>query len=75
LKPLSNCPLNFQVSPQVCKALYDCKADNEDELSFAEGDLIALIKEKTDDVDWFLGYLLKEPTKSGLIPSSFVAKI
>merc|ERR1712130_564763 len=32
-----------------CRALYDCEADNEDELSFEEGDIIVIIAEETED--------------------------
>ncbi|VDN60485.1 unnamed protein product [Dracunculus medinensis] len=31
-----------------CRALYDCTADNPDELSFRQGDLIIVSKERID---------------------------
>merc|ERR1719320_1894830 len=40
-----------------CRALYDCEADNEDELSFEEGDIIIIIAEETEDDNWMEGIL------------------
>ncbi|CAB4060108.1 ASAP [Lepeophtheirus salmonis] len=55
-----------------CRALYDCEADNEDELTFEEGDLVAIINEETEDENWMEGVLITDPTKRGLFPVSFV---
>ncbi|ERL85163.1 hypothetical protein D910_02585 [Dendroctonus ponderosae] len=55
-----------------CKALYDCAADNEDELSFQEGEIIIVVNEQTDDDNWMEGVLENEPDKSGMFPISFV---
>jgi len=35
-----------------CVALYDCDADNDDELSFREGELINIISE--DEEEWWV---------------------
>ena len=35
-----------------CRALYDCEADNDDELSFQEGEIIVILKE--DEEDWWV---------------------
>ncbi len=35
-----------------CKALYDCEADNEDELSFKEGEII--IVDNEDEDEWWV---------------------
>ena len=55
-----------------CRALYDCEADNDDELTFEEGDVIVVINEETEDENWMEGYLLSDPTRRGLFPVSFV---
>jgi Arf-GAP/SH3 domain/ANK repeat/PH domain-containing protein len=55
-----------------CRALYDCEADNEDELTFEEGDIIIILKEETEDDNWMEGVLEAEPDRRGLFPASFV---
>ncbi|KAL1492937.1 hypothetical protein ABEB36_011100 [Hypothenemus hampei] len=55
-----------------CKALYDCAADNEDELSFQEGEIIIVIKEQTDDDNWMEGVVENDPERTGMFPISFV---
>eukprot|EP00090_Calanus_glacialis_P033504 TRINITY_DN5567_c0_g1_i2.p1 TRINITY_DN5567_c0_g1~~TRINITY_DN5567_c0_g1_i2.p1 ORF type:complete len:1002 (-),score=143.51 TRINITY_DN5567_c0_g1_i2:841-3846(-) len=55
-----------------CRALYDCEADNEDELSFEEGDIIIIISEETEDDNWMEGILETNPDNRGLFPASFV---
>ena len=55
-----------------CRALYDCEADNEDELSFEEGDVIVILAEETEDENWMEGLLESDPDRRGLFPSSFV---
>nr|XP_023024118.1 arfGAP with SH3 domain, ANK repeat and PH domain-containing protein [Leptinotarsa decemlineata] len=55
-----------------CKALYDCVADNDDELSFQEGEIIIVINEHTDDDNWMEGMVENEPERTGMFPISFV---
>ncbi|XP_066589366.1 arfGAP with SH3 domain, ANK repeat and PH domain-containing protein [Prorops nasuta] len=55
-----------------CRALYDCVADNEDELSFREGDVIVVTNEQTDDDNWMEGALERAPERRGMFPISFV---
>ena len=55
-----------------CRALYDCEADNEDELTFEEGDVIVILNEETEDENWMEGYLESKANKRGLFPVSFV---
>ena len=55
-----------------CRALYDCEADNEDELTFEEGDIVLIINEETEDENWMEGVLESDPSKRGLFPVSFV---
>ena len=55
-----------------CQALYDCDADREDELSFEEGEVIVVLKDKTDDEDWMEGFIESDAGRRGLFPASFV---
>ncbi|CAG9855130.1 unnamed protein product [Phyllotreta striolata] len=55
-----------------CKALYDCAADNDDELSFQEGEIIIVINEHTDDDNWMDGMVENDPNRTGMFPISFV---
>ncbi|VBB26658.1 unnamed protein product [Acanthocheilonema viteae] len=61
-------------SARRCRALYDCKADNSDELSFRQGDIIVITKEKiTGENDtWMEGYLENNPLCKGVFPTTFV---
>lgn len=59
-------------SSRRCKALYDCAADNDDELSFQEGEIIIVINEHTDDDNWMEGMVENEPERTGMFPISFV---
>ena len=65
----------LQVKKRRCRALYDCQADNEDELTFEEDDIIIIINHETEDENWMEGYLTNNPTKRGLFPVSFVNMI
>lgn len=55
-----------------CRALYDCAADNHDELSFQEGEIIIVTNEHTDDDNWMEGMVENEPDRVGMFPISFV---
>lgn len=55
-----------------CKALYDCDADNDDELSFQEGEIIIVTNEHTDDDNWMEGMVENQPNRTGMFPISFV---
>jgi Arf-GAP/SH3 domain/ANK repeat/PH domain-containing protein len=35
-----------------CQAKFDCEADNDDELTFKEGDIIVIIDDKVEDEWW-----------------------
>ena len=41
-----------KVKYRRAKALYDCDADHEDELSFVEGEIIIMVREA--DPDWWV---------------------
>ncbi|VDK76715.1 unnamed protein product [Litomosoides sigmodontis] len=57
-----------------CRALYNCKADNSDELSFRQGDIIVITKEKIagENDTWMEGYLENNPLCKGIFPITFV---
>ncbi|KAF5281108.1 hypothetical protein FQR65_LT02974 [Abscondita terminalis] len=59
-------------SVRRCRALYDCQADNDDELSFEEGEIIIVINEHTDDENWMEGIVENQPDRRGMFPISFV---
>uniref|UniRef100_A0A1B6DAJ4 ArfGAP with SH3 domain, ANK repeat and PH domain-containing protein n=1 Tax=Clastoptera arizonana TaxID=38151 RepID=A0A1B6DAJ4_9HEMI len=71
-KPYFFCPLEQETGPPRCKALYDCSADNEDELSFQEGDIILVTSTSTEDENWMEGVLERDPSTRGMFPISFV---
>uniref|UniRef100_A0A158QAB9 Arf-GAP domain-containing protein n=1 Tax=Enterobius vermicularis TaxID=51028 RepID=A0A158QAB9_ENTVE len=56
-----------------CRALYDCVADNPDELSFKQGDVIVISKERIagENDTWMEGYLASEPQRKGVFPITF----
>lgn len=55
-----------------CRALYDCNADNDDELEFKEGEILVVLNEKTDDDNWMEGQIEGDNTRQGMFPISFV---
>uniref|UniRef100_A0A673IIZ3 ArfGAP with SH3 domain, ankyrin repeat and PH domain 2b n=1 Tax=Sinocyclocheilus rhinocerous TaxID=307959 RepID=A0A673IIZ3_9TELE len=56
--------------PKRVKALYNCQADNLDELTFSEGEVI--IVDGEEDKEWWVGHIDGEPTRKGVFPVSFV---
>ncbi|XP_044303442.1 arf-GAP with SH3 domain, ANK repeat and PH domain-containing protein 2-like isoform X2 [Varanus komodoensis] len=55
------------------KALYNCEADHEDELTFFAGEVI--IVDGEEDSSWWFGRIEGQPHRKGLFPSSFVYKL
>lgn len=55
-----------------CRALYDCNADNDDELEFKEGEVLVVLNERTDDENWMEGEIESDSTRRGMFPVSFV---
>lgn len=82
LGPLSNTPAlqppapmprksqAAKLKPKRVKALYNCVADNPDELTFSEGDVI--IVDGEEDQEWWIGHLDGDPSRKGAFPVSFV---
>ncbi|XP_026546534.1 arf-GAP with SH3 domain, ANK repeat and PH domain-containing protein 1-like, partial [Notechis scutatus] len=52
------------------RALYDCQADHEDELTFVAGEII--IVEGQEDSNWWHGRIEGYPHRKGVFPVSFV---
>ncbi|XP_047664759.1 arf-GAP with SH3 domain, ANK repeat and PH domain-containing protein 1 isoform X6 [Tachysurus fulvidraco] len=52
------------------KTIYDCQADNDDELTFVEGEVIVVTGE--EDPEWWIGHIEGQPERKGVFPMSFV---
>uniref|UniRef100_A0A673IJA4 ArfGAP with SH3 domain, ankyrin repeat and PH domain 2b n=1 Tax=Sinocyclocheilus rhinocerous TaxID=307959 RepID=A0A673IJA4_9TELE len=63
-------PVKSPSRPKRVKALYNCQADNLDELTFSEGEVI--IVDGEEDKEWWVGHIDGEPTRKGVFPVSFV---
>ncbi|KAK6630328.1 hypothetical protein RUM44_004995 [Polyplax serrata] len=71
----SSCSNSNSFIMKRVRALYDCEADREDELSFKVGDIIIVTNQQTDDDNWIEGALETDPGHTGMFPISFVEKI
>ncbi|XP_017294722.1 arf-GAP with SH3 domain, ANK repeat and PH domain-containing protein 2b isoform X2 [Kryptolebias marmoratus] len=60
----------FSQRPQRVKAIYNCCADNPDELTFTEGEVIVV--EDEEDSEWWVGHIEGEPSRRGVFPVTFV---
>uniref|UniRef100_A0A672IBR5 ArfGAP with SH3 domain, ankyrin repeat and PH domain 2a n=1 Tax=Salarias fasciatus TaxID=181472 RepID=A0A672IBR5_SALFA len=56
--------------PKRVKAIYHCVADNPDELTFSEGEVIVVDGE--EDQEWWLGHIEGDPMRRGAFPVTFV---
>ena len=71
---LSFCVQSAPGLPRRVQALYDCEADNEDELTFKEGDII-LVNAEGDDAEWWVSILRVVPRGEGMLNGSLVMLI
>ncbi|XP_068196350.1 arf-GAP with SH3 domain, ANK repeat and PH domain-containing protein 1a [Antennarius striatus] len=55
------------------KTIYDCQADNDDELTFTEGEVIIVTGE--EDQEWWIGHIEGQPERKGVFPMSFVQSL
>uniref|UniRef100_K7GFL5 Arf-GAP with SH3 domain, ANK repeat and PH domain-containing protein 3 n=1 Tax=Pelodiscus sinensis TaxID=13735 RepID=K7GFL5_PELSI len=53
------------------RAVYDCQADREDELTFCVGEII-IVAEEEDCNWWWSGWIEGQPHRKGVFPASFV---
>lgn len=62
----------------ICKALYDYKAQSEDELTFKEDDVLYIL-DKEEDPDWWKAQLktasLDQVGPVGLVPANYVDEV
>uniref|UniRef100_A0A665VA11 ArfGAP with SH3 domain, ankyrin repeat and PH domain 2a n=1 Tax=Echeneis naucrates TaxID=173247 RepID=A0A665VA11_ECHNA len=63
-------PANASQRPKRVKAIYNCEADNPDELTFSEGEVIVVDGE--EDQEWWLGHIEGDPMRRGAFPVTFV---
>ncbi|XP_029316370.1 arf-GAP with SH3 domain, ANK repeat and PH domain-containing protein 2a [Cottoperca gobio] len=56
--------------PKRVKSIYNCVADNPDELTFSEGEVIVVDGE--EDQEWWLGHIEGDPIRRGAFPVTFV---
>ncbi|XP_024915542.1 arf-GAP with SH3 domain, ANK repeat and PH domain-containing protein 2-like, partial [Cynoglossus semilaevis] len=56
--------------PKRVKAIYNCVADNPDELTFTEGEVIVVDGE--EDQEWWVGHIEGDPVRRGAFPVTFV---
>ncbi|XP_055005769.1 arf-GAP with SH3 domain, ANK repeat and PH domain-containing protein 2b isoform X3 [Boleophthalmus pectinirostris] len=56
--------------PQRVVAIYNCSADNPDELTFIEGEVIVV--EGEEDPEWWIGHIESDPSRRGVFPVTFV---
>ncbi|XP_058456104.1 arfGAP with SH3 domain, ANK repeat and PH domain-containing protein [Malaya genurostris] len=71
-KSSSPVALRSCTGPRRCRALYDCNADNDDELEFKEGEILLVLNERTDDDNWMEGEIEGDRSRRGMFPVSFV---
>uniref|UniRef100_A0A8C9WNR0 ArfGAP with SH3 domain, ankyrin repeat and PH domain 2 n=1 Tax=Scleropages formosus TaxID=113540 RepID=A0A8C9WNR0_SCLFO len=63
-------PISLTMLPKRVKAIYNCVADNPDELTFSEGEVIVVDGE--EDQEWWVGHVESDPKRKGVFPVTFV---
>ncbi|XP_077101031.1 SH3 domain-containing kinase-binding protein 1 isoform X4 [Siphateles boraxobius] len=62
-------PENKAKAKEFCKVIFPYEAQNEDELSIKEGDIVAIINKDCADAGWWVGEV---NGKQGVFPDNFV---
>uniref|UniRef100_A0AAY4AR14 SH3 domain-containing protein n=1 Tax=Denticeps clupeoides TaxID=299321 RepID=A0AAY4AR14_9TELE len=62
-------PDNKVKAKEYCKVIFQYEAQNEDELSIKEGEIVAIVSKDCADAGWWLGEL---NGKQGVFPDNFV---
>ncbi|XP_063953645.1 arf-GAP with SH3 domain, ANK repeat and PH domain-containing protein 1-like isoform X5 [Lytechinus pictus] len=68
--PPTPAPRVPKTRPKRVRALYDCQADYQDELTFEEGETIVVTGEA--DAEWWIGEIEGKPSRRGVFPVCFV---
>ncbi|XP_048353579.1 arf-GAP with SH3 domain, ANK repeat and PH domain-containing protein 2-like [Sphaerodactylus townsendi] len=68
--PLPRRESSNKIGLRRVKALYDCQADHEDELTFQAGEII--IVDGQEDPNWWCGWIEGQPQRKGVFPAPFV---
>lgn len=68
--PLPRFSSSYNSRPKKVRAIYDCEADNPDELTFVEDEIIVVTG--VEDPEWWVGHVEHQPHRSGVFPVSFV---
>uniref|UniRef100_A0AAQ4P880 ArfGAP with SH3 domain, ankyrin repeat and PH domain 2a n=1 Tax=Gasterosteus aculeatus aculeatus TaxID=481459 RepID=A0AAQ4P880_GASAC len=68
--PVCSCSVSQKQRPKRVKAIYNCQADNPDELTFSDGEVIVVDGE--EDQEWWLGHIEGDPMRRGAFPVTFV---
>nr|XP_014350774.1 PREDICTED: arf-GAP with SH3 domain, ANK repeat and PH domain-containing protein 2 [Latimeria chalumnae] len=68
--PMPRKPQTTKQKPKRVKAIYNCVADNPDELTFSEGEIIIIDGE--EDLEWWIGHIEGDPKRRGVFPVTFV---
>uniref|UniRef100_A0A8C7NPX0 ArfGAP with SH3 domain, ankyrin repeat and PH domain 2 n=1 Tax=Oncorhynchus mykiss TaxID=8022 RepID=A0A8C7NPX0_ONCMY len=63
-------PVSRAARSRRVKARYSCLADNPDELTFTEGEVIVVDGE--EDQEWWVGHIEGDSTRKGVFPVTFV---
>ncbi|VDO60807.1 unnamed protein product, partial [Schistosoma margrebowiei] len=65
--------LSQHTNGDLLEALYDCEAENSDELTFNRGEIIQLIDRP--DNDWWEGFIQSDPSRRGMFPVTYVKRL
>lgn len=68
----------LSLSMEVFKALYTYEVCAEDELAFAEDDLLWIVDKTPPDAEdgqWWMARLVRDETQQGLIPTNYVERV
>lgn len=59
----------------VVKALFDYNPQDDDELTFKEGELLCVLRQDEEDSSWLHAACLRDTKRTGMIPSNYVEPV